>query len=60
MTSSTPPTAGLTRRAFLIAAAAAGAAGYLAVPANALPARDLPPGGTPPQPRPHRTLLGVL
>jgi hypothetical protein len=62
MNTSTPPAAGLSRRALLIAAAAS-AAGYLAVPAGELPANAAPPATpaeTPPQARPHRTLLGVL
>lgn len=54
MNSSTPPDAGLSRRAFLAAAAAVSVAGYLQIPSAPVAAAMAS------EPRPHRTLLGVL
>lgn len=57
-----PPTGGLSRRTFIIAAAGGGIALGLAKPADPAVAAVAPlPSTTPPEAeRPHRTLLGLL
>ena len=57
MNSSTAPDARLSRRVFLVAAAAASAATCLQLPSTPAVAAGTAAASAP---RPHRTLLGVL